>query len=126
MDTGKSQKGHGGHQENIQLPETEGKLRLGFPPKHPNTSGISGGVEPRPPQLPGQGPGRRKPGAGDSLGEGPGFLLCPTGMALCSQKSKLLASTRALVTQVGPRAQCLDVFKANQFHDETQVGNKTT
>lgn len=30
MDTGKSQKGHGGHQENIQLPETEGNLRLGF------------------------------------------------------------------------------------------------
>lgn len=38
MDTGKSQKGHGGHQENIQLPETEGNLRLGFPPRHPNTS----------------------------------------------------------------------------------------
>lgn len=38
MDTGKSQKGHGGHQENIQLPETEGKLRLGFPLKRPNPS----------------------------------------------------------------------------------------
>jgi hypothetical protein len=35
MDTGKSQKGHGGRQENIQLPETEGNLRLGFPAKHP-------------------------------------------------------------------------------------------
>lgn len=34
MDTGKSQKGHGGHQENIHLPETEGNLRLGFPVKH--------------------------------------------------------------------------------------------
>lgn len=34
MDTGKSSKGHGGHQENIQLPETEGNLRLGFPAKH--------------------------------------------------------------------------------------------
>lgn len=33
MDTGK--KGHGGHQENIQLPETEGNLRLGFPQKYP-------------------------------------------------------------------------------------------
>lgn len=38
MDTGKSQKGHGGHQENIQLPETEGNLRLGFPLRRPNKS----------------------------------------------------------------------------------------
>lgn len=64
MDTGKSQKGHGGHQENIQLPETEGKLRLGFPPKHPNTSEISGGAEPRPLQLLVKDPGRKKPGVG--------------------------------------------------------------
>lgn len=35
MDTGKSSKGHEGHQENIRLPETEGNLRLGFPAKHP-------------------------------------------------------------------------------------------
>lgn len=34
MDTGKSSKGHEGHQENIQLPETEGNLRLGFLAKH--------------------------------------------------------------------------------------------
>lgn len=49
MDTGKSQKGHGGHQENIQLPETEGNLRFGFPPKRPYLSEkVSGRVEPQP------------------------------------------------------------------------------
>lgn len=62
MDTGKSQKGHGGHQENIRLPETEGNLRLGFPPKCPNSSKkVSGGAEPRPlAQLPGKHPGRNQ------------------------------------------------------------------
>lgn len=42
MDTGKSQKGHGGHQENIQPPETEGNLRLGFPLRRPNKSVVRG------------------------------------------------------------------------------------
>lgn len=126
MDTGKSQKGHGGHQENIQLPETEGKLRLGFPPKHPNTPEISGGAEPRPPQLAVKTRGERSLGWENSLGEGARISPQSYRDGLCSQKSKLLASTQALVTYVGPREQCLDVFKANQFHDETQVGNKIT
>lgn len=62
MDTGKSQKGHGGHQENIQLPETEGNLRLGFPSKCPNMSEkVSGGAEPQPlTSLPGQDAGRKQ------------------------------------------------------------------
>lgn len=46
------------------------------------------------------------------------------GMALCSQKSKLLASTQALVTHVEPRIQCLAAFKANRFHDEIQGKQK--
>lgn len=51
MDTGKSQKGHGGHQENIHLPETEGNLRLGFPVKHPTLKrrgSLGGGRASRP------------------------------------------------------------------------------
>lgn len=59
-------------------------------------------------------------------GRGPEFLPLPMGMALCCQKSKVLASTRALATPVGPRRQCLAAFKANQFHDETQGRNETT
>lgn len=44
------------------MPETEGNLRLGFPPKHPNMSEkVSGGAEPQPlAQLPGQNPGKEQ------------------------------------------------------------------
>lgn len=92
---------------------------------------VSGGAEPQPlAQLPGQNPGREQEtlaGVGEFCrGEGQNSWPSPMGMALCSQKSKLLASTQALATQVGPRRQCLAAFKANQFHDETQVRNKTT
>lgn len=38
MDTGKSSKGHGGHQKNIQLPETKGSLKAWIPCKAPNPS----------------------------------------------------------------------------------------
>lgn len=75
MDTGKSSKGHEGHRENIQLPETEGNLRLGFLAKH----------------LTHPGPKQQKMltrvGGRLCRAQGQSFLL-NLGMALSSQKSK--------------------------------------
>lgn len=131
MDTGKSQKGHGGHQENIQLPETEGNLRLGFPLRRPNKS-VGGEDRSLVEQSSGLSPPQTQEkvedngwGGGNSLGERARISPQFYGMAFCFQKSKLLASMQALATHVGPRRQYLAAFKANQFHDETQARNKT-
>lgn len=44
-----SQKGHGGHQENIHLSETGGNLRLGFPVKCQTLRRGSWGIRPQDP-----------------------------------------------------------------------------
>lgn len=131
MDTGKSQKGHGEHQENIQLPETEGNLRLGFPTKHSTYKRTSLGEQGLSAFLPFPGQNSVGQGTAEDTGwggedffmvEGQDFCSKPMGTALCSQKSKPLASTQVLATQMEPRRDSgLAAFKANQFHDVTQV-----
>lgn len=129
MDTGevkRTRRTPGGH----PTARDRGSPRLGFPQKRPNASEkqLCSGAGPQPPRpTPGQLELPAGAGAGRILwGRGPEFLPLPMGTALCCWKSKLLASTWALATPVGPRRQCLAAFKANQFHDETQGRNKTT
>lgn len=102
MDTGKSQKGHGGHQENIQLPETEWNLRLGFSPEVPKQP-----PTPRFSPIPWSRPTLEAEGADWDgripQGRGPGFLHNSAGMGLCSRISKLLASPQPPATLVEPR-----------------------
>ena len=134
-DTGKSKRTRRTPRKHPTARDT-GDLRLGFPQKRPNASEkaalgrgrASASWVPLLVETQGDSWSCWLGGEGTGIlwGRGPEFLPLPMGMALCCQKSKLLASRRALATPVGPRRQCLAAFKANQFHDETQGRNGTT
>lgn len=103
MDTGKkSSKGHGGHQENIQLPETKGSLRLGFPAKHlTHQDRVSRASASFP--LPGKNQGERKQKMLTRVerrllrGEGQRFLL---------SLGTLFPEIQALSFHIGPGHSC--------------------